>query len=210
MKNGSRFLQTIVWGALGLALAIVVVLFFTSAGKRSNLPVVSTVQPFVLTSQIGQTVTLQDLKGKVWVADVIFTICPGPCPKMTEEMSKLQKAFPATEPIRFVTLTTHPENDSPEILKAYSEKFGADPQRWFFLTGPKKEILANLAVGSLKLAAVEKDENSRENANDLFIHSTMFVLVDKTGKVRGFYESLEPGFQEKIQKDIKSLLGEGE
>lgn len=210
MKSGSKPLQTIVWGVLGLALVLVVALFLTSGGKRSRLQAYNSVDPFALTNQLGEVVTLRDLKGKVWVADVIFARCPGPCPKMTEEMRKLQEAFPAGAPLRFVTVTTDPDHDTTKILKTYSEKFGADPQRWYFLTGPKKEALANLAIGSLKLAVVEKEEKLKENENDLFVHSTVFVLVDKAGKLRGFYQSLEPDFQKTIQEDIKGLLEEGE
>ena len=179
-----------------------------SRAKRSALGSFGTVQPFTLTNQLGETVTLQTLRGKVWVADIIFALCPGPCPKMTEEMAELQNAFATNQPLRFVTLTTHPEHDTVAKLKEYAERFSADPSRWFFLTGPKREIVANLAAGSLKLSAVDKDKEFQENENDLFIHTTMFVLVDKEGKIRGFYESLEPGFQEKIRADIQSLLGE--
>jgi protein SCO1/2 len=121
----------------------------------------------------------------------------------------LQQAFGAEGDLRFVTLTTDPEYDTPRVMQRYSEKFGADPKRWQFLTGPKEEILVNLAIGSLKMTAQEKQEELRQNASDLFIHTTMFVLVDKRGKMRGVYESLEPGFQDKIQADIRSLLGEG-
>ena len=110
--------------------------------------------------------------------------------------------------LRFVTLTTDPEHDTPAVLKSYSAKFNADPERWYFLTGPKAEILQNLAIGSLKLTAIEKDPETRQDPNDLFIHTASFVLVDKKGNLRGIYESLEAGFQEKVQADIKSLLGE--
>ena len=199
-----------VWAALGAVLVLVAVLFLTSAGKRSNLPVLGVVREFRLTNQVGQVVGLGDLRGKVWVADIIFTRCAGPCPKMTEEMSKLQNSFAAREELRFVTLTTDPEHDTPKVLQRYAEKFGADPIRWHFLTGPREEILANLAVGSLKMTAVEKQEEVRQNASDLFIHTTMFFLVDKRGKMRGAYESIEPGFHEKIQADIKNLLAEGD
>ena len=195
------------WGLLGLVLAVVVLLFLRSQLSRSHLPHLSQVQPFVLTNQFGQAVTARDLSGKVWVADIIFARCAGPCPKMTEEMAKLQNAFSKDELLTFVTLTTDPDHDTPAVLKAYGEKFAANPARWFFLTGTKSEI-RNLAVGSLKLAAVEKAESERENPNDLFIHSTIFVLVDKTGSMRAVYESLDPGFQEKIRADIQSLLRE--
>jgi protein SCO1 len=208
MENGSKNLQMTVWALLGAVLVLVVVLFLKTGGKRSNLPELGTVRQFNLTNQMGVVIGLGDLHGKVWVADIIFTRCMGPCPRMTEEMRKLQEAFRAEEDLRLVTLTTDPENDTAEVMRRYAEKFNADSNRWQFLTGPKKEILANLAVGSLKMSAEEKDAALRENANDLFIHTTMFMLVDKRGKLRGAYESLEPGFQEKIQADIEALLAE--
>ncbi|MGZ8898677.1 MAG: SCO family protein [Limisphaerales bacterium] len=208
MNEGSRGLRMLVWAILGLVMVAILVVFINTQGNRSKLPQFGTVQPFTLTNQLGETVTLQTLRGNVWVADIIFARCPGPCPKMTEEMAKLQSAFATNQPLRFVTLTTDPKNDTVSALKEYAEKFSADPARWHFLTGPRREIVANLAVGSLKLATVEKDKTLQENENDLFIHATMFVLVDKAGEIRGFYESLEPGFQEKIRADINSLLAE--
>lgn len=195
------------WTALGLVLAAVAGLFVRTQFQRSDLPRLSRIQPFALTNELGQLVTARDLAGKVWVGDIIFTRCGGPCPKMTEEMSKLQNALPAGQPLAFVTLTTDPEYDSPAVLKSYGQKFGADFSRWMFLTGTKAQI-KNLAADSLKLAAVEKAPAERDADNDLFIHSTIFVLVDKSGAMRGVYESLEPGFQEKIRADIQSLLQE--
>jgi len=208
MNGGSRSLRILVWAILGAVMFGIIVAFINSIGQRSNLPEFGKVQPFALTNQLGDTITLDSLKGKVWVADIIFARCPGPCPKMTQEMAAIQKSFDPSQPLRFVTLTTDPEHDTVPALKKYSEKFSADHNRWFFLTGPKREIVANLAAGSLKLSAVEKDKALQENENDLFIHTTMFVLVDKAGSVRGFYESLEPGFQEKIRADITRLLAE--
>jgi protein SCO1/2 len=209
MKSGSRGLQIVVWSLLGLVVVGVIASYLSSSARRSDLQEYGRIQPFSLTNQLGHGVTLTDLKGSVWVADIIFTRCAGPCPKMTDEMAKIQKAFPAEAKVRFLTLTTDPEHDTSQKLKVYAEKFGADHSRWHFVTGPKKELLSNLAVGSLKLSALEKEKELQQDPNDLFIHSTVFVLVDKTGTIRGFYESLEDGFQEKIQADIKSLLAEG-
>jgi cytochrome oxidase Cu insertion factor (SCO1/SenC/PrrC family) len=209
MQNGSKPLHILAWTALGGILLLVVAVFALSpAVKHSGLPDYGAVNHFALTNQAEEVISLDDLRGKVWVADIIFTRCMGPCPKMTEQMRQLQSSFASQEPVRFVTLTTDPENDTPVTLRRYAQKFGADPGRWHFLTGSKSEILANLAVGSLKMSAVEKSENEREDPNDLFIHTTMFVLVDQTGRIRGFYESAEQGFQEKIQNDIRALLKE--
>jgi len=205
--SSSLKLRIFAWTVLGSVLLGIAALFVRSELQRSHLPRLAQVQPFVLTNQFGQVVTARDLLGKVWVGDIIFTRCGGPCPRMTEQMSKLQKTLPAGQPLNLVTLTTDPDNDTPSVLKSYGEKFGADSTRWIFLTGTKSE-LKNLAAGSLKLAAVEKDPSERRNPNDLFIHSTIFVLVDKSGNMRGVYESLEPGFQEKIVADIQALLQE--
>jgi protein SCO1 len=199
--------RIIAWAVLAAVLGTVAFLFLRSQLNRSSLPALGQVQPFALTNQLGAAITARDLRGRVWVADIIFTRCPGPCPRMTEEMKKLQNAFSASDPLSFVTLTTDPDYDTPAILKKYSERFGADHSRWFFLTGPKSEI-RNVAVGSLKLATVDKEESERQNPNDLFIHSTIFVIVDKNGVMRAVHESLEDGFQEKIRADIQSLLRE--
>jgi protein SCO1/2 len=200
-------IRVLAWTILGAVLLTVIALFVHAQLHQSNLPRLSQVQPFTLTNELGQVVTSRDLLDKVWVGDIIFTRCGGPCPKMTEEMSKLQSALSPDPALAFVTLTTDPEYDTPAVLKKYGEKFHADFSRWMFLTGTKPEI-KNLAAGSLKLAAEEKEASERENPNDLFIHSTIFVLVDKTGAMRNVYESLEPGFQEKIRADIESLLRE--
>lgn len=181
-------------------------LFIFTQSHKSNLPVLAQVGNFTLTNQHSSAVSAKDLAGQVWVADIIFSRCAGPCPKMTEEMGKLQTRFAAT-PLRFVSLTTDPDFDTPAVLAAYGKKFNADSSRWWFLTGAKPEI-KRLAVDGLKLTALEKEEAERQNEVDLFIHSTIFVLVDKRGQVRGVYESLEPDFQETIARAIESLLKE--
>ena len=186
---------------------LITLLFVRSQMRQSDLPVLSQTGDFTLTNQLGNTIEAEDVRGKVWVADIIFTRCGGPCPAMTEEMSKLQKAFPEAKDLRFLTLTTDPGHDTPRVLQAYAKRFGADPDRWWFLTGSTNQI-RNLAIGGLKLTSVEKDEALRDNPADLFIHSTIFVLVDKRGRLRGVYESLEPGFQEEISADIRELLRE--
>lgn len=207
MQRNSRAVQTAAWSILIGVIGVTTFLFFSEQARRSNLPVLGTVQPFTLTNQLGQITTLDDLKGKVWVSDIIFTRCPGPCPKMTQKMAELQKLFVDAPNFRSVTLTTDPDYDSPAILKKFSERFDADPSRWFFLTGTKNEIRA-VAQGSLKLGAEEKSAADQESANDLFIHNTVFILVDKHGRLRGqAYESLEPDFH-KIDADIRALLRE--
>jgi protein SCO1/2 len=203
----SGALHAVLWAVLSAALLAIVFLFVQSRQSRSYLPEYFAVQPFTLTNQAGRAVTLREFQGRVWVADIIFTRCAGPCPRMTDEMAKLAARFPSAGDLKFATLTTDPVHDTPQVLKRYAEKFEADPARWHFLTGTKQSIKA-VAQDSLKLGSEEKEAEHQQDANDLFIHSTVFVLIDKAGKIRGFYESLEPGFQEKISADIQSLLEE--
>jgi protein SCO1/2 len=154
------------------------------------LPVIGQVAAFTLTNQNGTAVSLSDFRGKVWVADIIFTRCPGPCLKMTRQMKELQEALTPTNPARFVTLTTDPTYDSPAVLKTFAGRFDADFSRWIFLTGPKTEI-AKLASGSLKLTALENPPDKRPSPAELFAHSTIFVIVDKHGQLRGAFATGE-------------------
>jgi len=180
---------------LGLFLLVVMfglaywMLSRTQPQNRSpQVPFLGYVGDFTLTNQSGTRVTLDSLAGKVWLADIIFTRCPGPCARMTRQMHEIQAALPVESKARLVSLTTDPEFDTPEILARYAEKNQADPNRWQFLTGDKLQI-ASLAGDSLKLTALEKPPEERTSADDLFIHSTIFVLVDRQSRLRGIYET---------------------
>jgi cytochrome oxidase Cu insertion factor (SCO1/SenC/PrrC family) len=122
------------------------------------------------------------------VADIVFTRCAGPCPRMTGQMRSLQNLLPPDSGAKLVTLTTDSEFDSPPVLKKYGARFGADFRRWTFLTGTKNEIAA-LASGSLKLSAVPVKLEDQKNVADLFIHTTIFVLVDKHAQLRASFET---------------------
>ena len=211
MNKPARTIEWVVWGALGLTIAVIAVAFVISeAGQRGGppLPIITQQLPdFVLTNQHGQIVTRSNLLGRICVADIIFTRCAGPCPKMTARMGELQSALPAHSPVQLVTLTTDPENDTPAVLKRYADRFGAREGSWQFLTGAKPE-LARLAIEGLKLTALDKDPTQRENDTDFFIHSTIFVLVDQHGRVRGAFESDEPQMQKEILAAIRKLQRE--
>jgi len=181
------------WLGFGLLLGLLGVMYLLSLAEmsrahKSALPFLGPIADFTLTNQEGQVTTLADLTNHVWVADIIFTRCAGPCPIMTGQMKSLQDMLPPASEARLVTLTTDPGFDSPAVLKKYGEHFGADFNRWTFLTGTKSEIAA-LAGGSLKLSAVPIKAGEQKNAADLFIHTTIFVLVDKHARLRGIFET---------------------
>jgi protein SCO1 len=184
-----------------LLLAVLVTQLKSRIAVQQSLPVIGPIAAFTLTNQTGSASSLADLRGKVWVADIIFTRCPGPCLKMTKQMKELQAALPPASQARLVTLTTDPDFDTPTVLRAYAERFRADTNRWMFLTGTKQDI-AKLAIDSLKLTAIEKKPEERETPQDLFVHSTIFVIADKQGQLRGVFETTGEGIdpqQVKVQ-----------
>lgn len=205
VTNNSRRLEFIVWGALILTVLAIAGAFIYKRLQTApvSLPIIGPVGEFALTNQHGKTVSAADLRGKVWIANIVFTRCAGPCPLMTKAMKEIQDS---TDPrVRLVTLTTDPDNDTPEVLKRYGEKFGVDFNRWSFLTGSKDQI-ARLAVNGLKLVAQEKPAAERESPADLFIHSTLFVIVDQAGNLRAAYELDDPNLKSKVLEATRSLL----
>jgi protein SCO1/2 len=107
---------------------------------------------------------------------------------MTGQMKSLQDSLPSGSGAKFVTLTTDPDNDTPAVMKKYGERFNADFNRWTFLTGTKGEI-GNLAANSLKLSAVPVKPAEQKDAADLFIHTTVFVVVDRHAQLRAVFET---------------------
>ena len=200
MNDSERQARATGWPVLiGLTLAaatLVLAWFLTQLKSRIDraeaLPVIGPIADFTLTNQNGRAVSLADLRGRVWVADIIFTRCPGPCLKMTRQMKELQDALPPGSRTQLVSLTTDADFDTPPVLKAYAERFQANTNRWMLLTGPKRAI-ANLAIDSLKLTAIEKKPEERESPQDLFVHSTIFVLADKQARLRGVFETTGEG-----------------
>jgi protein SCO1/2 len=182
-------------------------------GQEKKLPYYGQIADFTLTNQDGQVTTLADLTNHVWVADIIFTRCAGPCPHMTAQMKSLQDKLPKDSDAKLVTLTTDPDFDSPAVMKKYGERFDADFGRWMFLTGSKAQI-AGLAGDSLKLSAVPVKAADRKDDADLFIHSTIFVLVDKHARLRGVFETGGDGVdwlkdvQPKLLQAVRQLEAE--
>jgi protein SCO1 len=173
-------------GLLGLAYLVSVAQF--NRIQHQALPVIGQIADFTLTNQNRQVTTLADLSNHVWVADIIFTRCAGPCPRMTAQMKSVQDLLPTASEAKLVTLTTDPDYDTPPVMKRYGERFNADFKRWTFLTGTKQEIAA-LASGSLKLSAVPVKLEDQKSVADLFIHTTIFVVVDKHAQLRACFET---------------------
>src|SRR5271170_401720 len=155
MAETPQQLPRTLWLGVSLLFGLLGLTYLLSLAEISRVikhapPVLGRISDFTLTNQDGKITTLADLTNHVWVADIIFTRCAGPCPIMTGQMKSLQDLLPQNSNAKLVTLTTDPDFDTPEVLKKYGERFNADFNRWTFLTGTKTEIAA-LASGSLKL-----------------------------------------------------------
>ena len=194
MDANSRPLPRTLWAGFGLLTSLLGLAYllslvqFQRLHQPAALRVIGPVADFALTNQDGLVTSLADLTNHVWIADIIFTRCAGPCPRMTAQMKSLENLLPKTSDARLVTLTTDPDFDSPFVLKKYAEHFDADFSRWTFLTGTKAGIAA-LAGDSLKLSAQPVKPENRTDAANLFIHTTIFVVVDKHAQLRGYFET---------------------
>lgn len=170
------------------------------------LPTLGTVAPFEFTERSGQPFSNKKLHGKIWVADFIFTACPGPCFKLSTNLAQFQKEIASQPDVDFVSFSVNPTGDTPSVLAKYADKFGADPHRWFFLTGDKAKLY-NLIETSFKLA-VQENYDPKAPPEEKFIHSTRLVLIDRNGAIRGYYDGLAPETFPKLKQDIARLAKE--
>ncbi len=161
------------------------------------------VQSFTYTNQDGESVSLEDLKGKVWIADFIFTNCETVCPPMTNHMASLQQNMKkeGLENVEIVSFSVDPTVDSPEVLKEFGQKFDADFSNWHFLTGYEQSEIEALAKESFK-TIVQKPQD-----DDQVTHGTAFYLVDQEGIVRTRYDGVSRSNEddEEVINDIKAL-----
>ena len=152
---------------------------------------------FRLTDQNKQAFDSAQLKGRVWIADFIFTSCAGNCPLMSARMASLQRRLPAE--ILLVSVSVDQKRDTPSVLAEYARRYGAQPGRWIFLTGSQEEILRVVQQG-FRLSAAEGG-----SPQEPVIHSVRFVLVDRGGEIRGYYDSSEPAQVERLIRDAGAL-----
>jgi protein SCO1/2 len=206
-------LDWLAWGGLGLAIGVVLGAFLHSRlaapalSPPRPLPVLSTVTGFALTNQAGRVVTAASLLGRPWLANVIFTRCPGPCLRLTRNLAELQSRLGPAENVAVVTLTADPGFDTPEVLQRYAARFGADSNRWQFLTGPQVPLY-ELATRQLLLAVAENPDPTNAPPDELFIHSTRLVLVDGLGRVRATYDGESPEAIPGALSDLRGLARE--
>ena len=192
MNQKIRF---IIYGIV--AVMLLVTFLFKESITLDDLPISGSVPDFEFTDSNGETISREDMEGKVWVADFIFTTCTMACPIMTGNMNLIHKSFKDDNNVRIISISVYPEYDTPEVLKEYASRYNANTDRWHFLTGPEESV-KNIIKTGFKIGDYE----------DIIFHSEKFALVDVRGNIRGYYSGMETEDMSKLKKDIKRLLRE--
>ena len=190
MNQKIRF---IIYGLI--AFFLLITFFFKESNVINDLPMTGSVPDFEFIDSNGETITREDMEGKVWVADFIFTTCTMACPIMTGNMNIIHKSFKDENNVRIVSISVYPEYDTPDILKEYASRYDANTDRWHFLTGPEESV-KNIIKTGFKIGDYE----------DIIFHSEKFALVDINGNIRGYYSGMKTEDISQLKKDIKKLL----
>jgi protein SCO1/2 len=172
----------------------------TKTGKPDT--VYHTIHPFQLIAHTGDTVTEAFVKGKIFVTDFFFATCKTICPKMSTQLMRVQDKFSQDKNVLILSHTVDPVNDTPEMLRQYAVNYRALKNKWYFLTGDKKQIY-DLARHSYYLPVAEGDGGEHD-----FIHSEQLVLIDTQGRIRGYYDGTSRNEVDKLMDEIKVLLYE--
>jgi len=158
-----------------------------------KLPLLGEAPRFELIDQSSSPFSSLNLTGKVWVANFFFSSCHGPCPATMASLAQIVKEFEGEKLVRFVSISSDPETDTPQKLAEYAANYPS--QNWSYLTGPRDQII-DASVKGFKLA-LTPDPN---------VHSTKLVLVDKEQQIRGYFSPSEPADVEQLQSAIRGML----
>lgn len=210
------------FGVFVVLSAIILSLFYSALKPKKTLPIFNpadvnpelvdstvqykskyhTIADFSFINQNGKTITQKDYEGIIYVADFFFTTCGSICPKMTTNLSDIQKAFAGNPKVKLLSFTVFPETDSVPVLKAYAKKHNVDDKKWNLVTGDKKEIytMARKSYLAVKLG----------KPSELYdmVHTENFVLVDTKKRVRGFYDGTNKEDMKRLIEDITFLANE--
>ncbi len=160
-----------------------------------------TIPEFYFTGHTGEGISDKTVKGRIYVADFFFTHCPTICPVMTKHLEEFHIRTKDIEELLIISHTIDPERDSIERLNEYIEERGIDPRDdWFFVRGSQEYTYDIGKNGYLVNADIDPA------AEGGFLHSEHFVLIDREGRIRGFYEGTDPEQVEQLEKDIRKLI----
>jgi protein SCO1/2 len=177
-----------------------------AADAAAPLPMLGTVGPFWLKDQDGRTFSEASLDGKVWIAAFMFTRCPTVCPEMVRRMRGIQEqAKAAGVPLSLVSFSVDPENDTPEVLRAFASERGLDTSNWRFLTGDST-VIRDTAERGFKIGVEGTPKAGAEHYG--ITHGTHLVLLDGHRNIRGYYQSSDGDRVEALLRDAARLARE--
>ena len=165
---------------------------------------------FILTDKAGSSFHSDQLRGKVWIADFVFTRCQGPCPMITLQMAKVEtklKQDPNWGDIRLVTFTVDPDYDTPKVLSEHAQRVDVQTSNWLWLTGQRKQMW-DLINNEFKLMVGTNEIAGDDPGHGLITHSTKFVLVDRKMRIRGYYNALDGEEITRLYRDLNIVLAE--
>ncbi len=197
------------WGFAAIALMSVgsILLLRSQLNRQATpLPILGEAPDFQLTERSGKQITRADLAGEVWVADFIFTRCPGVCPLLSTRMATLQQKLRETpgRPVKLVSFSVDPEWDTPERLQEYAQKYQASPEQWLFLTGPL-QTMTQIIVKGFHLGLVKVPPEEQSPTRESLIHSDRLVLIDPSLQIRGYYQGADQDSFIQLWQDLETL-----
>jgi protein SCO1/2 len=172
----------------------------TIDGKVVTDSVYHTIPDFTFVSQYGDTVTAQNVAGKIYVADFFFTTCPTICPKMKVQLKRVYEKFRNNQDVAFLSHTINPEHDSVAVLKEFADNLGVTGRQWLFVTGDKEAIYD---IGQNSYMVTAQEDSSAPGG---VVHSGAFILVDKDRHIRGIYDGTTEEGVDKLMADMDRLL----
>ena len=207
-----RLAKGVLWLRLGaLAVfalfAIVTTALVVKLPARAALPVLGDVPAFAMKDQRARPMTNASLRGEVSIVDFFFTSCTASCPRLMARMADVEKMLAAKASdraklgVRLVSITVDPENDTPPKLAEYAKRYQADPDRWWFLTG-EADALQRVVVEGFKVHYQKADPSMGIGE---IMHGNWFLLIDASGKIRGYYLSDDPARVEELVSDAVRL-----
>ena len=172
-----------------------------SSGNSYNDTIYHSLPKFSFISHLGDTVTNEVMNNRVVIVDYFFTTCPNICIDMSKSMYKVQQKFIDEDHVFLLSHTVDPDTDTVKTLHEYAQLYDVNPKKWLLLTGAKKELYEMARQGYLISAAIPGDGGEHD-----FIHDNHLVLVDKEGRVRGFYDGTNEEEVDELILDTKKLL----
>jgi protein SCO1/2 len=192
-------------------------------GVLETLGMYGEVPDFALAERSGRTITRADLLSLVWLANFIYTQCAETCPLQSAVVARLQAEFAGARDLRFVSITVDPERDTVAVLARYAERYGADPLRWWFLTGDKRAIY-RLAKEGFRLGVVDADDPApsarlhrwlapapafaTHGSRGLVMHSSRLVLVDRQARIRAYHLPNDERSLGRLRRNLNALVRE--